>query len=132
MTTSAPGGTCFVFSKVQVIVSEDARSIVAVAVPRLVVVLLVGSVHVSAVSVQVAGMLSSEAVYAPAGRLKDWLLGSVASPSLSREKFWLTVLPFVRLKLKSCASSGTASLTMTIVPFGVGSAVRLNPTITGS
>jgi len=104
---------------VHVTVSEDARSIVAVPVPVFPVELFVGSTHTILVRVQPAGMFSSVAVQVPGGTLNVWLLGSVPSASSSSEKFWLMVLLLLRLKLKSCASSGTASLTITIVPFGM-------------
>ncbi len=62
---------------------------------------------------------SSLAVQVPGGTLNVWLLGSVGSLSSSSEKFWLIVLSLFRSKLKSWASSGTASFTMTIVPLGI-------------
>ena len=92
---------------------------VATPVPTLTVVLFVGSVHTRLVSVQPAGMFNSDAVQLPGGTLNVWLLGSVASASSSSEKSWLMVLLLFRLKLKSCASSGMAFLTMMIVPFGI-------------
>ena len=113
-------GASFVSVYVHVTVSDGARLIIAVAVPRLTVVLFVGSTQTRFVRVQPAGMFSSVASQVvPGGTLKVSLLGSVPSASSSKEKFWVMVLLLVRTKLKSCGSSGTASLTITIVPLGM-------------
>ena len=110
--------------KVQVTVSNGSPSavlilIVALPVARSVVKLLPSvpaTVHERFVRDQPAGMPSSDAVYVPAGTLNVLLLGSVTSASSSSEKLSLMAPPSPRLKVKSWALFGTASLTITIRP----------------